>query len=184
MGNTWASSSQNVPVKTTLMWTCEDHGFQSVEDCITLHQEAKWSLTHRIIFQKRKNGQRIKARGFIQRSTRADRWGCEGQRSLIGEDYITPMGRGSGGGGGQQIQPVSLTNTCIVHGLRRQNSLFEQDGVLSIQWDCFDSVFFCGKAFVWIWPSTLIRCCTSNDLPITWDDFSQVFSKSLEGKIS
>ena len=121
MGNTWGSSSQNVPVKTTLMWTCEDHGFQSVEDCITLHQEAKWSLTHRIIFQKRKNGQRIKARGFIQRSTRADRWGCEGQRSLIGEDYITPMGRGSGGGGGQQIQPASLTNMCIVHCLRRQN---------------------------------------------------------------
>ena len=124
MGNTWGWSSQNVPVQTTFMWTCEDHGFQSVEDCITLHQEAKWSLTHRIIFQKRKNGQRIKARGFIQRSTRADRWGCEGQRSLIGEDYITPMGRASGGDGGQQIQLASLTSMCIVHCLRQQNSLY------------------------------------------------------------
>ena len=132
MGNTWGWSSQNVPVKTTLMWTCEDHGFQSVEDCITLHQEAKWSLTNRIIFQKRKNGQRIKARGFIQRSTRADRWGCEGQRSLIGEDYITPMGRASGGGGGQRIQPASLTSMCTVHCLRQHYSWSSQNGYLVI----------------------------------------------------
>ena len=122
------------------------HGFVFVEDCITLHQEVKWGLANKSIFQKRKKWtSQIRFKNpLIQRSARADRWGCEGQRSLIGEDYITPMGR-AGGGGGQRIQPASLTSMCIVHCLRRQNSLLRQDGVLSIQWDWFDPVFFVEK---------------------------------------
>ena len=126
MGNTWGSSSQNVPVKTILMWTCGGHEFLIVEDCITLHQEVKWGLAHKSIFQKRKKWtSQIRFKNpLIERSTRADRWGCEGQRSLIGEDYITPMGRASGGDGGQRIQPASLTSMCTVHCLRQQNSLY------------------------------------------------------------
>ena len=34
------------------------------------------------------------------------------------------MGRAGGGGGGQRIQPASLTSMCTVHCLRQQNSLY------------------------------------------------------------
>ena len=105
---------------------CEGHGFLIIEDCITLHSEVKWSLTHNI--PEKWKSQRIKARGFksppIQRSTRADCWGCEGQCSLIGEDYITPMGRAGGGGGGQRIQPASLTSMYVYSTLSASAKFF------------------------------------------------------------
>ena len=61
------------------------------------------------------------------KTTRADCWGCEEQCSLIVEDYITPMGRACGGGG-QRIQPASLTSMYVYSTLSASAKFFIQTG--------------------------------------------------------